>query len=92
MRDNANLVIRGRRALLVPYRREHVPLYHAWMQDKELQELTASEPLSLEEEFEMQRSWAEDAESERFLMRGGVLGAGPAGWRQWAAEYWLDHM
>ena len=37
MRDNANLVIRGQRVLLVPYRREHVALYHQWMQDPVLQ-------------------------------------------------------
>lgn len=37
MRANANLVIRGQRVLLVPYRREHVELYHSWMQDPVLQ-------------------------------------------------------
>ena len=37
MRANANLCIRGQRVLLVPYRREHVELYHRWMQDPVLQ-------------------------------------------------------
>lgn len=32
MKDNANLVIHGQRVLLVPYRQEHVPQYHEWMQ------------------------------------------------------------
>ena len=33
------------------------------MQDPELQEQTASEPLTLEEEYDMQRKWAEDEDS-----------------------------
>lgn len=45
-------------------RKEHVPTYHEWMKDPIIQEQTASEPLSLEEEYEMQRSWAEDTDSE----------------------------
>ena len=31
MRDNSNLVLCGDKAVLVPYRQEHVPLYHTWM-------------------------------------------------------------
>jgi hypothetical protein len=64
MRDNYNLVIRGQQVVLVPYRREHVELYHSWMQDPVLQELTASEPLTLAEEYAMQQSWADDPKSE----------------------------
>lgn len=35
---------------LLPYLREFLPVYHEWMQDKEILELTASESLTLEEE------------------------------------------
>ena len=38
--------------------------YHEWMKSPELQQLTASEPLSLEQEHDMQRSWREDGDSE----------------------------
>lgn len=34
------------------------------MSNKDLQELTASEPLSLAEEYEMQKSWRIDDDSE----------------------------
>ena len=34
------------------------------MKSPELQELTASEPLTLEEEYEMQKTWREDEDSE----------------------------
>lgn len=33
------------------------------MKSEELQELTASEPLTLDEEFEMQLSWRNDEDS-----------------------------
>ena len=54
---NSTTVLVGERVVLVPYRAEHVARYHAWMQDEELQHLTASEPLTLEQEHEMQQSW-----------------------------------
>jgi hypothetical protein len=38
------------------------------MKSEELQQLTASEPLSLEEEYNMQRSWREDDNSEYFAI------------------------
>lgn len=55
MRLNENTVLFGDRIILVPYRAEHVPTYHEWMKSPELLELTASEPLSYEEELDMQR-------------------------------------
>jgi hypothetical protein len=37
MRLNENITITGQHVVLVPYRREHVPRYHVWMQSEELQ-------------------------------------------------------
>ncbi|XP_037071147.1 N-acetyltransferase 9-like protein [Pollicipes pollicipes] len=60
MRTNACTVLWTELLTLVPYRRRHVPKYHSWMQSAELQQLTASEPLTLPQEYAMQRSWRED--------------------------------
>jgi hypothetical protein len=37
--------------------------YHEWMKSPTLQYLTSSEPLTLEEEFAMQKRWLEDEDS-----------------------------
>lgn len=54
--------------LLVPYSPHHVPTYHTWMQSPELQLLTASEPLTLDEEYAMQFSWRQDADKLTFIL------------------------
>ncbi|XP_029868992.1 N-acetyltransferase 9 isoform X2 [Aquila chrysaetos chrysaetos] len=70
MKINQNTVLQGKRVTLVPYTSAHVPRYHKWMQSEELQRLTASEPLSLEQEYEMQRSWRDDADKPSYRGRG----------------------
>lgn len=68
MRINENTLLKGQRVVLVPYNPEHVPRYHGWMQSKELQLLTASEPLTLQQEYDMQRSWREDQDKCTFIV------------------------
>lgn len=68
MRINENTLLEGEKVVLVPYCADHVPRYHQWMKSPELQLLTASEPLSLEQEYEMQRSWREDSDKCTFII------------------------
>jgi RimJ/RimL family protein N-acetyltransferase len=65
---NAETVLLGKHCCLVPYRHEHVLKYHAWMQDPALLEATGSEPLSLEEEYEMQQTWLVDETKCTFIV------------------------
>ncbi|XP_055994405.1 alpha/beta-tubulin-N-acetyltransferase 9 [Sorex fumeus] len=68
MRINQNILLLGKKVVLVPYTSKHVPRYHEWMKSEELQRLTASEPLSLEQEYAMQRSWRDDADKCTFIV------------------------
>ncbi|KAM4691682.1 alpha/beta-tubulin-N-acetyltransferase 9 [Rhinophrynus dorsalis] len=68
MRVNEDTVLTGQRVLLVPYEPHHVPRYHQWMKSEDLQKLTASEPLTLEQEYGMQRSWREDSDKCTFII------------------------
>lgn len=47
---------------------EHVERYHSWMQDPDLLEATGSEPMTLEEELENQKSWRDDNAKCTFLV------------------------
>ncbi|XP_065753168.1 alpha/beta-tubulin-N-acetyltransferase 9 isoform X1 [Phocoena phocoena] len=69
MRLNQNILLLGKKVVLVPYTPEHVPSrYHEWMKSEELRRLTASEPLTLEQEYVMQCSWQEDADKCTFIV------------------------
>ncbi|XP_070708118.1 alpha/beta-tubulin-N-acetyltransferase 9 [Pempheris klunzingeri] len=68
MKINENTLLEGHKVVLVPYNAEHVPRYHEWMKSPELQQLTASEPLTLEQEYDMQRSWREDDDKCTFII------------------------
>ena len=54
----------GERCVLIPYLAEHVPIYHEWMQQQRLLDLTASERMTLEQEYANQLSWTEDPTSQ----------------------------
>ncbi|KAJ2154023.1 N-acetyltransferase 9, partial [Coemansia sp. RSA 637] len=58
----------GKQVILVPYEKEHVPKYHEWMKSPFLQEMTGSEPLSLDEEYAMQQSWRNDNDKCTFIV------------------------
>ncbi|KAK2443083.1 hypothetical protein P8452_21471 [Trifolium repens] len=63
-----SISLEGKKVILVPYMEPHVPKYHQWMQDPSLLEATASEPLSLEQEYQMQLSWSRDLNKETFIV------------------------
>lgn len=64
---NQAVAVSTSQVLLVPYEKSHVTTYHEWMKDPEIQEATASEPLSLEEEYAMQSSWRVDHDKLTFI-------------------------
>jgi RimJ/RimL family protein N-acetyltransferase len=68
MKLNYETCIVGNRCVLVPYRPQHVEKYHVWMQDAHLLEATGSEPLTLQQEYEMQESWRLDEAKCTFII------------------------
>ncbi|XP_057525953.1 GCN5-related N-acetyltransferase 9 isoform X2 [Amaranthus tricolor] len=52
--------LEGEKVIMVEYMKEHVPKYHQWMQDPTLLSATGSEPLTLDQEYDMQLSWNQD--------------------------------
>lgn len=68
MRQNYETCIVGNKVILVPYRPQHVKIYHEWMKDPYLLEMTGSEPLSFKDELEMQKSWRMDETKCTFIL------------------------
>ncbi|KAK2998641.1 hypothetical protein RJ639_023716, partial [Escallonia herrerae] len=60
--------LEGGKVILVPYMKEHVPKYHQWMQDPVLLAATGSEPLTLDQEYQMQLSWTQDPFKQTFII------------------------
>ncbi|CAB4304538.1 unnamed protein product [Prunus armeniaca] len=59
-KEKDRVSLEGGRVILVPYMKEHVPKYHEWMQDPALLQATGSEPLTLDQEYQMQLTWTQD--------------------------------
>lgn len=68
MKANYELCLSGDNVILVPYRPEHLLTYHTWMQDTVLCELTASTPLTMEQEIAMQAEWRDDDTKCTFII------------------------
>ncbi|KAI1452704.1 GNAT domain-containing protein [Annulohypoxylon moriforme] len=72
MRVNQEIAICGNSVILVPYEKHHVPTYHQWMEDEKIREATASERLTLEEEYKNQDSWRTSADKLTFIVCKGA--------------------
>ena len=70
-KENYTVALVSADVVLVPYRRHHVAKYHQWMCDPAMLEATASEALSLEEEYAMQRTWRDDPTKITFIVTLG---------------------
>lgn len=68
MKLNSDTSVLGTKVTLIPYLKGHVLKYHEWMCDEEMLFATASDPLSLEEEYKMQESWSIDEEKITFII------------------------
>ncbi|KAL7937267.1 acyl-CoA N-acyltransferase [Trichoderma chlorosporum] len=76
MKVNQTISISTSKALLVPYEAHHVLTYHDWMKDPDIQEATASEPMTLEEEYENQQSWRTSHDKLTFIVCEPLSGEG----------------
>ncbi|ONI18219.1 hypothetical protein PRUPE_3G202800 [Prunus persica] len=67
-KEKDRVSLEGGRVILLPYMKEHVPKYHEWMQDPALLQATGSEPLTLDQEYQMQLTWTQDPNKQTFIV------------------------
>ncbi|CAD6499863.1 BgTH12-03969 [Blumeria graminis f. sp. triticale] len=65
---NQSIAVLCSNIVLVPYERKHVAVYHEWMKSEEIRQSTASERLTLAEEYDMQKNWRTDADKLTFII------------------------
>ncbi|GMY09705.1 N-acetyltransferase 9-like protein isoform X2 [Fagus crenata] len=68
MTEKKRVSLEGKKVIMVPYMEAHVPKYHEWMLDPALLQATASEPLTLDQEFQMQLTWTQDPNKQTFIV------------------------
>jgi len=68
MKHKEGTRIVGEKVVLVPYVSDHVAKYHDWMEDPEIQRLTGSDRLALDQEYEMQKEWERDVNKCTFII------------------------
>nr|XP_023929634.1 N-acetyltransferase 9-like protein [Quercus suber] len=66
--EKKRVSLEGKKVIMVPYMEAHVPKYHEWMQDPALLQATASEPFTLQHEFQMQLTWTQDSNKLTFIV------------------------
>ncbi|XP_050247841.1 uncharacterized protein LOC126695216 isoform X1 [Quercus robur] len=66
--EKKRVSLEGKKVIMVPYMEAHVPKYHEWMQHPALLQATASEPLTLQQEFQMQLTWTQDPNKQTFIV------------------------
>ena len=61
-------MIEGNKVSLVPYTVDHVKTYNKWLNDPYIQNMTSTEPYSLEQEYEYQKEWIDDETKYIFII------------------------
>ena len=68
MTTSQDSIIEGNKCRLVPYESKHVATYNKWLNDPYIQQMTGTEPYSLNQEYEYQKEWKTDETKYIFII------------------------